>query len=172
MAVLQRMMSEADSGDLPPSLVEGEHSHLPRPGEGEGDPPTAAAPSALDTSDSIGTVGDLEGRGEEAWGEADTSTDAVHSDQGGRTAVPPYNSIHQSNTPPRPIHHTSPPPPHHPTVLQKRASMQAMLSYTFGKKILHVKNPNFACQKEQKRGKSEKKKWEIRKKVNKREIYR
>jgi len=87
-------MSEADSGDLSPSLVGGEHSHLPRPGEGEGDPPPDApsnldttpstldtAPPALDTSDSIGTVGDLEGRGEEGWGEGDTSTDAVHSDQ-------------------------------------------------------------------------------------------
>jgi len=72
------MMSEADSADLSPSLVEGEVSHHTRPGECEvdSDPPPALngrsnltseaaspappADSTLNTSEEIGTTADLE----------------------------------------------------------------------------------------------------------------
>jgi len=76
------MMCEADSSDLSPSLVEGEVSHHTQPEECEvdSDPP---GNTVLNTSDEIGNVQDLETRGEEDIGkaEANTSTDAVHSDQ-------------------------------------------------------------------------------------------
>jgi len=78
------MMCEADSGDLSPSLVEGEVSHHTQPGECEvdSDPPRCGVTGVLNTSDEIGTVQDLETREEDIGkAEANTSTDAVHSDQ-------------------------------------------------------------------------------------------
>ena len=120
------MMSEADSADLSPTLVQGaRHGELGqedrhrqeevrqqqarqqearqeevrqeearqevrqqeavRPGQGEGRPVQGdgvpAVSSQLNTSDDIGTGQDLEAREDIGTGEANTSTDAVKSDQ-------------------------------------------------------------------------------------------